>query len=121
MVACPSSAEISAYSTEYRPPVPPTISTWNAFPATNEWWQVDLGARWQISEVTLRWEHAHAVAYRVELSTDGRTWTSVYSTTSGSGGVVTVQAEKAPARYVRVYCVKRVNIYGFSLWEVEVR
>ena len=96
-------------------------SRWGSGFGEPEWWKVDLGARWQISEITLRWEHAYAVGYRVELSTDGEKWTSVYSTSSATGGVVTVQAGKAPARYVRVYCVTRSNTYGFSLWEVEVR
>jgi hypothetical protein len=96
-------------------------SRWGSGFAEPEWLKVDLGKTWQVTEVTLRWERAHAVSYRVELSTDGRKWTPVYSTTSGNGGVVDVSAGGAAARFVRVYCVKRVNIYGFSLYEVEVR
>jgi hypothetical protein len=82
---------------------------------------VDLGARWQISEIGLNWENAHATAYRVELSTDGTTWKSVYSTSNGQAGLITVKVAKLPARFVRVYGTKRSTDYGYSLWELEVR
>ncbi|MEV6634747.1 protein kinase [Actinoplanes sp. NPDC051470] len=94
---------------------------WSSGFAEPEWLKVDLGATWRVTDVTVRWEDASAVSYRVELSTDGTAWTSVYSTTSGTGGVVTVPADGKAARYVRVYCLKRFRAYGFSIWDVEVR
>ncbi|MFG1603086.1 protein kinase [Actinoplanes sp. NPDC049265] len=96
-------------------------SRWSSGFAEPEWLKVDLGQSWRITGVTLRWEHAYAVSYRVELSADGRKWAPIYATTSGSGGVVNVAAKGAAARYVRVYCLERSNIYGFSLYELEVR
>jgi hypothetical protein len=71
--------------------------------------------------VLLRWENAHATAYRVELSTDGKKWKQVYSTTDSTGGDVTVQVPKAPARLVRMYGTARSTQYGYSLLEIEVR
>ena len=94
---------------------------WSSAFSDPQWLRVDLGARWQISEIRLNWENAHATAYRVELSTDGTTWKSVYSTSNGQGGVFVVQVPKLPARYVRMYGTKRSTAYGYSLLELEVR
>jgi serine/threonine protein kinase len=74
---------------------------WGSGFSDPRWLQVDLGARWQISEIRLNWENAHATAYRVELSTDGTTWKSVYSTRNGQAGETTVKVAKLPARFVR--------------------
>jgi serine/threonine protein kinase len=94
---------------------------WSSGFSDPQWLRVDLGARWQISEVRLAWENAHATAYRVELSTDGTTWKSVYSTTASGGGDVTVEVAKLPARFVRMYGTKRSTDYGYSLLELDVR
>ena len=94
---------------------------WSSAFSDPQWLQVDLGARWQISEVRLSWENAHATAYQVELSTDGTTWTSVYSTTSSQGGDVIVKVAKIPARFVRMYGTKRSTDFGYSLLELDVR
>jgi hypothetical protein len=86
-----------------------------------QWLQVDLGARWQISEIRLSWENAHATAYRVEISTDGTAWKTVYRTGNGQGGDVVVKIAKLPARFVRMYGTKRSTTYGYSLFELDVR
>jgi hypothetical protein len=82
---------------------------------------VDLGKRWEISEVLLHWENAHATAYRVEVSDDGRKWRQVYRKTGEQGGDVTVPVAKLSARYVRIYGTARSTDYGYSLNDVEVR
>jgi hypothetical protein len=94
---------------------------WSSGFSDPQWLQVDLGARWQISEIRLNWENAHATAYRVEVSTDGTTWKSVYSTSNGQGGNVIVEVAKLPARFVRMYGTKRSTDFGYSLLELEVR
>ncbi|MEV4702865.1 protein kinase domain-containing protein [Actinoplanes sp. NPDC049316] len=96
-------------------------SRWSSGWSDPQWIAVDLGGRWQISEITVRWEHAFATAYRVEISTNGSTWKRVYSTAAGEGGTVTVRPGKAPARYVRVSGTQRSGTYGYSLYELEVR
>jgi serine/threonine protein kinase len=93
---------------------------WGSGFSDPQWLRVDLGARWQISEIRLDWENAYATAYRVEISTDGTTWKSVYRTSNGRGGEVTVKVAKLPARFVRMYGTKRSTIYGYSLLELEV-
>lgn len=90
---------------------------WSSGFSDPQWLRVDLGARWQISEIRLNWENAHATAYRVEVSVDGTTWKSVYGTSNGRGGTVVVEVAQLPARFVRVYGTKRSTDYGYSLHE----
>jgi hypothetical protein len=94
---------------------------WSSGFSDPQWLRVDLGALWQISEIRLNWENAHATAYRVEVSTDGTTWKSVYSTSNSQGGDVVVEVAKVPARFVRMYGTKRSTDYGYSLLELDVR
>jgi hypothetical protein len=95
-------------------------SRWSSGFSDTQWFRVDLGRNWQISEIVLVWEHAYATAYRVETSRDGKTWKRVYSTTTGTGGTVKINGTGV-ARHVRMYGVKRVSTYGYSLLELEVR
>ncbi|MFF1556075.1 discoidin domain-containing protein [Streptomyces sp. NPDC058279] len=92
---------------------------WSSGFADPQWIQVDLGAPAQLNQVVLRWEAAYAKSYRVELSTDGTTWSTAYSTTAGTGGVQTLDVT-GTARYVRVHGTQRATAYGYSLWEFQV-
>ncbi|MFJ9591322.1 discoidin domain-containing protein [Streptomyces virginiae] len=92
---------------------------WSSRFADPQWIQVDLGATARLSQVVLRWETAHARAYRIELSTDGSNWTTAHSTTAGTGGVQTLDIT-GTARHVRVYGTERATAWGYSLWEFQV-
>lgn len=89
-----------------------------------QWIYVDLGRSATISRVVLEWERAHAVAYRVEVSTNASTWTPVFTTTTGDGGVDDLSVA-GTGRYVRMYgtqrgCTGCSQNWGYSLWEFEV-
>lgn len=84
-----------------------------------QWIAVDLGASVSLTRVLLRWEAAYASAYRIESSPDGNAWTTVFSTTTGNGGVDDV-ALSGLGRHVRVFGTTRATPYGYSLWELEV-
>ncbi|WP_440098872.1 glycosyl hydrolase family 8 [Streptosporangium sp. H16] len=84
-----------------------------------EWIRVDLGASATISRVRLTWEVAYGKSYRVEVSPDGSTWTTAYSTTTGDGGVDDL-ALSGTGRYVRMYGTARGTSYGYSLYEMEI-
>lgn len=96
-------------------------SRWGSGFADPQWIKLDLRENRRLTAVTLAWEHAYAVAYRVEVSQDGAEWRTIWSTTAGEGGTVRVDANGVVARYVRMYGTKRSNQYGFSLYEFEVR
>ena len=85
-----------------------------------QWLRLDLGATHLVGRVTLDWERAYAKAYRVELSADGETWRTAWSTTAGDGGLDTARFTPIPARYVRVQGLARGTDWGYSLHEVSV-
>ncbi|GGV18079.1 hypothetical protein GCM10010275_69670 [Streptomyces litmocidini] len=92
---------------------------WSSAFADPQWIQVDLGAPAALSRVDLRWETAHAEAYRIELSGNGTDWTTAYSTADGPGGNESLPVT-GTARYVRVYGTARATAWGYSLWEFQV-
>jgi hypothetical protein len=79
-----------------------------------QWIYVDLGATTTISSVVLRWEAAYARAFQIQTSPDAATWTNIYSTTTGTGGVQTLSVSGS-GRYVRMYGTVRATQYGYSL------
>src|SRR3954453_9158155 len=75
-----------------------------------QWLQVDLGATATISSVTLNWEAAYAKAFQIQTSANGSTWTTIYTTTTGAGGVQTL-AVSGSGRYVRINATARATAY----------
>lgn len=92
---------------------------WSSAFADPQWVQVDLGSVQQITRVTLNWEAAYAKAFQIQTSTDANNWTSVYSTTTATGGTQNL-AVTGSGRYVRVSGTTRATPYGYSLWEFQV-
>jgi len=92
---------------------------WSSAFSDPQWIRVDLGASATISQVVLQWEAAYARAFQLQVSADGTNWTSVYSTTTGTGGTQTLDVT-GTGRYVRMYGTARATGYGYSLWELVV-
>lgn len=84
-----------------------------------QWIRVDLGSTQAIASVVLRWEAAYARAFQIQTSNDGSAWTTIYSTTTGTGGTPTLNVNGS-GRYVRLYATARATQYGVSLWEFQV-
>ena len=78
-----------------------TGTRWSSAFTDPQWLQVDLGATATISQVILRWEAAYATAFQIQTSADGNAWTTIYSTTTGTGGTQTL-AVSGTGRYVRM-------------------
>jgi hypothetical protein len=96
-----------------------TGTRWSSAFSDPQWLEVDLGSSQTICQVTLNWEAAYATAFQIQTSPDGSTWTSIYSTTTGTGGVQTLNVS-GTGRYVRMYGTTRATQYGYSLWEFGV-
>ncbi len=96
-----------------------TGTRWSSAFSDPQWLEVDLGATHTISHVALNWEAAYAKAFQIQTSTDGTNWTTIYSTTTGTGGVQTIPVSGS-GRYVRMYGTQRATGYGYSLWEFQV-
>ncbi|MET8093447.1 discoidin domain-containing protein [Micromonospora sp. NPDC005220] len=96
-----------------------TGTRWSSAFSDPQWLQVDLGARATITQVTLIWEAAYGRAFQLQTSDNGSTWTTIYSTTTGTGGTQNLTVSGA-GRYVRMNGTARGTGYGYSLWEFQV-
>jgi eukaryotic-like serine/threonine-protein kinase len=96
-----------------------TGTRWSSDFSDPQWLEVDLGATHSLTKVVLNWETAYAVAFQIQVSDDGTTWTDIYSTTSGSGGSQTLPVSGS-GRYVRMYGTQRATQWGYSLWEFQI-
>ncbi|NBD24753.1 discoidin domain-containing protein [Paenibacillus glycinis] len=93
---------------------------WGSRYTDNEWIYVDLGAVKTVNRVWLSWEAAYAKAYKIQVSSDAKTWTDVYETAAGDGGIDNIAFTPKSARYVRILGLKRGSAFGYSLWRFEV-
>jgi hypothetical protein len=96
-----------------------TGTRWSSAFSDPQWLEVDLGSAQPICQVVLNWENAYATAFQIQTSTDGTTWTAIYSTTTGTGGTQTLNLT-GTGRYIRMYGTTRATQYGYSLWEFQV-
>ena len=96
-----------------------TSTRWSSAFSDPQWLQVDLGATHTIKQVALQWEAAYGKAFQIQTSPNGSTWTTIYSTTTGTGGNQTLNVS-GTGRYVRVYGTARGTTYGYSLYEFQV-
>ena len=122
-------------------------SGWRAANGDPQWISVDLQAPCRIEAVSLVFEatladgpfdgnytdtdgdeilSSAATAYRIEVSTDGRAWRSVYETSEGQGGAQTIKLpEPVTARWIRMTATKRSNsnpvgLNGFQVYGVPL-
>jgi hypothetical protein len=96
-----------------------TSTRWSSAFSDPQWLQVDLGSTKTICQVSLNWEAAYAKAFQIQTSPDGTNWTTIFSTTTGTGGVQTLNVS-GTGRYIRMYGTTRATAYGYSLWEFNV-
>ncbi len=98
---------------------------WSSAWSQPHWVQIDLGERYEVDRVILRWQRSYGSGYRIEVSEDSTNWTSIYTTSTGDGGVDELTGIQRVGRYIRMYGTQRAcdgcgTLYGFSLFEFEV-
>ncbi len=81
---------------------------WSSAFADPQWIQVDLGSSVSVCQVVLTWETAYATAFQLQVSADAANWTSIYSTTTSTGGTQTLNVS-GTGRYLRVYATARAT------------
>ncbi|WP_328885697.1 discoidin domain-containing protein [Streptomyces sp. NBC_00316] len=122
-------------------------SGWRAEDGDPQWISVDLQSVCEVSEVRLTFEadasdpvytppttgnvhsgttgkeiqSSYSLVFVVETSLDKESWTTVYRTTAGTGGVVNIQLPRpVPARWVRMTSQKRSSPLPLGLNGFEV-
>jgi beta-glucosidase len=118
----PTTASSTQDATDY--PAPDATdgdpgTRWSSAASDPQWLEVDLGAQQQICSVGILWETAYASAFSIQVSNDNSTWTTIYSTTTGTGGSQTIPAS-VTARYIRMYATARATQWGDSIFEFDV-
>ena len=96
-----------------------TTTRWSSAFSDPQWIYVDLGQSYNITKVVLYWETAYGSSFEIDTSPDATTWTSIYPTTTGTGGTQTLNIT-GTGRYVRMYGTVRHTQYGYSLYEFQV-
>jgi hypothetical protein len=92
---------------------------WSSAFSDPQWIQVDLGSIRTITRVALTWETAFARSFQIQTSTNGTTWTNVFSTTTGAGGTQSLPVTGS-GRFVRMNGTVRATAFGYSLFEFQV-
>jgi beta-glucosidase len=118
----PTTASSTQDATDY--PAPDATdgdpgTRWSSASSDPQWLEVDLGSQQQICSVGILWEAAYATAFQIQVSNDNSTWTTVYSTTTGTGGNETFPIS-VTARYIRMYGTARGTQFGYSIFEFDV-
>jgi beta-glucanase (GH16 family) len=117
---------VTASSTENAAAFPATAAVdgnagtrWSSLFTDAQWLQVDLGASYVVDEVRINWEAAYARGFSVQVSANATSWTTVYTTATGTGGAQVLPVT-GTGRYVRLNLTARATQYGYSLWEFQV-
>lgn len=93
---------------------------WESGSGDPQWIYVDLGAAQSVGRAVIRWEGAYASIFKLQISNDASSWTDVYTTASGTGGVQNITFNPVNARYVRMYGTARGTQYAYSIYDFEV-
>jgi len=80
---------------------------------------VDLGQKYKICRIILKWERALGRDFMIQTSDDSVNWTTV-QTLYGNTSYFNSFDINASGRFVRMYGIARGTIYGYSLYEFEV-
>jgi beta-glucosidase len=97
-----------------------TTSTWTSLASDPQWIQVDLGLIKDLSRIRLQWNTNYAAGYTIQISPDGTTWTTLFTTNNDNGGQEDILVS-GRGRYVQIDGTQQgLPGTGYSLAEVEV-
>lgn len=90
-----------------------------------DWWYVDLGAKYDVLALRIKWETARPNDYDIRVSDDAQTWTTIatYETYPVANAYETYSDMIAEAgRYIGVWARNGYEnlAYGISMYEFEV-
>ena len=94
---------------------------WSSKYTDPQWYQVDLGKKYNITQVIIYWEVASAKNYSIEVSDNGVNW-EIISVKSNmpAGARIDEISLTAAGRYIRMNGTARTTAWGYSMYEFEV-
>jgi len=95
---------------------------WSSIYSDPQWYQIDLGKKYDISKVIIFWEAASAKKYTIDISDDGSIWTTIQAKSNMPSGARTDELNglTGSGRYIRMNGIERTTNYGYSIFEFEV-
>jgi hypothetical protein len=97
-----------------------TNSQWSSAFSDPQWAQINLGRKYSINKVVLKWGVESANLFEIQVSNDGSHWCNASGDISGQGGTEIIDLYSTSAVYIRMYGFQRNTQYGYSLKEFEV-
>jgi hypothetical protein len=94
-------------------------SRWSSQFSDPQFIYIDLGEIKHIDQIDLIWEAAYGKEYKIDISNDAESWTTIEHILNSDGGIDRILTS-ADSRYVRMYGIQRGTQYGYSLYEFEV-
>jgi beta-galactosidase/beta-glucuronidase len=79
-------------------------SAWISKTGAEEWVFIDLGVPTPIPQVTVYWGEPYALRYRIESSSDGKSWETAVIAAGKAMAPVETDLSGINARYIRVFC-----------------
>ncbi|MPQ44324.1 discoidin domain-containing protein [Clostridium tarantellae] len=118
-VMASSNASFTKYITDGR------TTSWSSgsFANSHQWVFIDLGVSTDFNTVKIHWGRNNATIYKIDISNDAITWTSVYRTTNGKGSIEEITLNSIQkARFIRVYCEQANTAISpiVSIYEIEI-
>ncbi len=83
-----------------------------------QWLQVDFGQPTVVDKLTIKWEHAYAAEYEVQMSDDGGQWRVLAHRADGFDGPQTLAGLGGRGRFLRIWCLQYRPWPLFSIWEL---
>jgi hypothetical protein len=91
---------------------------WSSNATDREWISIDLGSRYYLNRIIVRWTQSYAKKYRIQVSDNQKRWTDLIVSTS-DGGVDSIVVS-GNGRYVRLSGMTRSQTEsGYSICELE--
>jgi hypothetical protein len=101
-----------------------TGARWSSAFSDPQWIYVDLGAVYNINEVTIYWETAYGKDFKIQTSIDLNTWNDIYTVTGNNlptdPRINDFTGLTGVGRYVRIYGTARATGYGYSIYELQI-
>lgn len=120
--ATASTSFSSAYAPSMAVDADPNNTRWCAVNGTNgQWLRVDLGATYNLTGTKIKWESNGVWRYKVEVSTNGSTWTLAVDRTANNAPAQTYDDTfTASGRYVRVTATTNQPGHWASIFDFQV-
>jgi hypothetical protein len=96
-----------------------TSTRWSSAFSDPQYIVVDLGKRYDLCKVILKWETAAGKDFKIQVADDTVNWRNL-ATITGNGSLLNIIPVHNTGRYLRMYGINRATAYGYSLHEFEV-